>query len=123
MSYTLVDVKRAKEHLAHLEERWTSYSGNNPNKYRAAIESARLEVSLIESHLRADGTLPPVSPRPLTEKELLDKELDEAFPNAQKKQIVTHKGQKYQLRFWPLDKSRSGKVRAWGRSWIEIDEG
>jgi hypothetical protein len=95
-------LKRAKENLARLDERWDSYSGNNPIKYRAAIKTARLEVGLIESHLRADGTLPTVPPRLLTEKQLLENELNEAFPNAQSKEIVTHKGQKYQRRFWPL---------------------
>jgi hypothetical protein len=124
MSYTLDDLKRAKDNLAHLAAQWDSYNGNNPNKYRAKIDTARLEVSIIESHLRANGTLPPPPPKPLTEKELLDKELDEAFPNAQSKQIVTYKGQKYQRRFWPLDKSRSGKtVHVWGRDWKKIDEG
>jgi len=67
----------------------------------------RLEVGLLESHLRADGTLPTVPPRPLTEKQLLENELNEAFPNAQSKEIVTRKGQKYQRRFWPLNRSRS----------------
>jgi len=67
----------------------------------------RLEVGLLESHLRADGTLPTVPPGPLTEKQLLENELNEAFPNAQSKEIVMHKGQKYQRRFWPLNRSRS----------------
>jgi hypothetical protein len=81
-------------------------------------------LTLDKEHLTADGALPPVPPRPLTEKELLDKELDEAFPNAQSKQIVEHKGRKYRRRFWPLDKSRSGKtVHEWGCDWIEIDKG
>jgi hypothetical protein len=120
--YTLDDLKQAEETLVYLEERGDSYRGNNPNTGRG-IETARLEVSLIKDHLRAAGILPPVPPRPPTEKELLEKELDEAFPNAQSKQIVTHKGQKYQRRFWPFDKSRSGKtVHVWTRSWIKIDE-
>src|SRR5262249_41859389 len=31
---------RVKENLARLEERWDSYGGNNPIKYRAAIKTA-----------------------------------------------------------------------------------
>ena len=76
-----------KENLARLEERWDSYGGNNPIKYRAAIKTARLEVGLIESHFRADGTLPTVPPRPLTEKQLLENELNEAFPTLRAKRL------------------------------------
>jgi hypothetical protein len=124
LKYTLDDLKRAEERLAGSQAYRDSYVSNNPNKYRNNDKYLRLEVVIIKEHLTADGALPPVPPRPLTEKELLDKELDEAFPNAQSKQIVEHKGRKYRRRFWPLDKSRSGKtVHEWGCDWIEIDKG
>ena len=47
--------------------------------------------------------------KPPTEQELLERELDAAFPNAQSKQIVTHKGQKYKRVFLPISTSDLAK--------------
>ncbi len=75
----------------------------------------RRTVRLIESALKASGELP------LTEKEQLEKDLDAAFPNAESKQTVEFRGRTYQLKFWPVEKSRSGKkVIDWGRGWVEV---
>ena len=44
--------------------------------------------------------------------------LDERFPWAKSKQVIEYDGKKYQRRFSPLARSRSGKsVVEWGREW------
>ena len=113
--YTQEDLTQARKALQSWQEKFDRYSGNNPNKYQADIKSARRTVRLIESALKASGELP------LTEQEQLEKDLDAAFPNAESKQTVEFRGRTYQLKFWPLEKSRSGKnVIDWGRGWVEV---
>ena len=74
-------------------------------------------VRTIEDALKANGTLP------LTEKEQLEKELDAAFPDAKSRQMVDYNGRRFQRRFWPVEKSRSGNtVTAWGKGWTEIKD-
>lgn len=53
--YTLEDLAAAKAELGRLERAWDNYSGNNPNKYRSRIETARVRVSAIKLHLKAAG--------------------------------------------------------------------
>jgi hypothetical protein len=56
-------------------------------------------------------------------KEKLERELNRIFPNAQSKEIVEHNGKKYRRRYWPLEKSRSGKtVKEWDKSWVMVEE-
>lgn len=103
--------------MAGWEARWENYGGNNPNKYQTDIRHARHKVQLIEDSLKASGVLPR-SPQ-----EELERELDAAYPNAASKQIVTHNGVRYQRKFWPMEKSRSGKtVTAWGKGWEKLPE-
>ena len=115
--YTIEDLERARAELKSWSDRFANYSGNNPNKYQADIKAARQKVRMIEDDLKARGVLP------LTEQEQLEKELDEAFPNAQSRQIVEYRGKRYQRKFFPLEKSRSGKtVTAWGKKWVEVPD-
>jgi hypothetical protein len=113
--YTLEDLEAAKAELSTWVDRFDRYTGNNPNKYHSDIGVARRNVSAIESSLKVNGTIP------LSDAELLEKELDTAFPNAKSKQVVEYKGRTFQRRFWPIEKTRSGKnVSEWGESWTEI---
>jgi hypothetical protein len=64
--YTLEGLEKARAELKRLEAAWENYSGNNPNKYQSQIKSARRLVRIIESTLKANGTLP------LTEHEQLE---------------------------------------------------
>lgn len=115
--YTLDDLEAARAALKSWQDQFDRYSGNNPDKYQADIKAARRQVRAIEDALKANGTIP------LTEKEQLEKELDDAFPNARSKQIVSLNGRRFQRRFWPMEKSRSGKtVTEWGRGWTELSE-
>lgn len=42
----------AEAKLHQLNERWDSYSGNNPNKYRSSIRTAQAEVSSLSDLVR-----------------------------------------------------------------------
>ena len=112
MTYTLEDLEQARAELQKHSDRFDRYSGNNPNKYRSDIDMAKMNVEVIVSSLKASGVLPK------SEQELLDERIDAAFPKARSKDIVEYEGRKYQLRFWPKRKSRSGKtVKEWDRWW------
>ena len=58
---------------------------------------------------------------PLTEQEQLNKDLDAKFPNARSKDVVEFEGKRYQLRFSPAVKSRSGRVKEWDRTWVLLE--
>lgn len=116
--YTLDDYEKAKSELRRWSDAWDNYSGNNPDKYQADIKAARRRVRELEEYLKAHGLIE------RTEREILEKEIDAAFPNAKSKEIVSFRGKRYMRRFFPLEKSRSRKtVNEWGRSWEEISDG
>jgi hypothetical protein len=116
--YTLDDYEKAKSELKRWSDAWDNYSGNNPNKYQADIKAASRLVRDIEAYLKAQGLLE------RTEREKLEKEIDAAFPNAKNKEIVSFRGRRYVRRYFPLERSRSGKtVNEWGRSWEEVRDG
>jgi len=113
--HTLEDLDKVRAELRDWEDRFDRYSGNNPDKYKSDIRLARQKVRLIETALKDSGVLP------LSDQEKLEKELDGKFPNARSKEIVVHNERRYQRRFFPLEKSRSGKtVTEWGCEWIDI---
>ncbi|MCG7865453.1 MAG: hypothetical protein JAY74_03665 [Candidatus Thiodiazotropha taylori] len=115
--YTLADLEAAKEELSQWQIRWDSYSGNNPDKYQSDLKIALQKVRLIESSLKESGELS------LTPQEELEISLDKEFPNARSKQIVSFQGKQYQRKFWPLERSRSGKtITEWGKGWVEVCE-
>lgn len=112
MSYTIDDYNIAQDELARITEKWDNYSGNNPNKYYSQLSGARSKVRIIEGSLKSQGVIP------LSDKEILEKELNIKFPNARSKQVVEFEGKKYIKKFFPLEKSRSGKtVNEWGSCW------
>lgn len=113
--YTLEDLERARLDLRGWQERFADYTGNNPDKFASDLRTAREAVRLIESTLKADGT---IARTPYEELECV---LDGLYPNARSKEIVEHDGERYQRRFTPLERSRSRKtVTAWDRSWVKI---
>lgn len=117
MTYTLEDLEQARAELRAHSDRFDRYSGNNPNKYRSDIDMAMMKVESITTSLKASGVLPK------SEQELLEERIDAAFPKARSKDIVDFEGRKYQLRYWPKRKSRSGKtVQEWDRWWELLAE-
>jgi hypothetical protein len=55
--YTLVDLERARDRVEAAERRVDNDRSNNPNRGRAGLERARLELSEIELQLRVRGLL------------------------------------------------------------------
>lgn len=109
---TVEDLEEARRELTRWNERFDNYSGNNPNKYQADIRAARQRVRDLEADLKAAGALP------RSDQEQLEAELDRAFPAAKSKEVVEYEGQKYMRRFWPLERSSSGRtVTQWGKGW------
>jgi hypothetical protein len=115
--YTLDDHAKAAQNLAHLQEKWENYSGNNPNKYRAEIEVAKAALTRIERALKEAGLMA------RTAQEQRDAALDAAFPNAFTRQIVEWEGQRFQKCYTPIATSLSGKtVREWKGFWTQLTD-
>lgn len=115
--FSLANLEDAKAHLSHLQERDSMDTSGNPDKYHTRIREARERVDEIEAALKKSGVLP------YSEQELLDARIDELFPKARSKDIVEYEGSRYQLKFTPKTKSRSGKsVYSWYRRWQKISE-
>lgn len=112
--YSLADLEKAKAERARVREAWANYSGNNPDKYHGDLNDTQRRVEIVEDALKAAGILP------LTDQEILDRELDRRFPDAASKTIVEHEGARYQLRFTPAEKSRRGNVMRWHRRWVRL---
>jgi hypothetical protein len=55
--YTVADLERARDRVAAAERRIDNDRTSNPNRGRAGLERAQLELSVIESQLRLRGLL------------------------------------------------------------------
>ena len=53
--YTIADFERARDRVAAAERRIDNDRTNNPNRGRAGLERAQLELHIIESQLRLPG--------------------------------------------------------------------
>jgi len=115
--HTLEDYEKAQAEVRRWTDAFDRYSGNNPDKCQSEIKHARTKLREIEEDLKSSGLLV------MNEKEELEAELDKRFPNAKSKEVVEFKGKNYQRKYFPLEKSRSGKnVTEWGKAWVEIQK-
>jgi hypothetical protein len=55
--YAVADLERARDRVAAAQRRIDNYHTSNPNRGRAGLERARLELHIIESQLRLRGLL------------------------------------------------------------------
>jgi hypothetical protein len=55
--YTIADLERARDRVAAAERRIDNDRTNNPNRGRAGLERAQLDLHVIESQLRLRGLL------------------------------------------------------------------
>ena len=55
--YTIADLERARARVAAAERRIDNDPTSNPNRGRAGLERAQLELHIIESQLRLRGLL------------------------------------------------------------------
>ena len=115
--YTLEDLEKAREEVRFWEDKFANSRGNNPNKFRSQIEDAGRKVRYITDALKASGIVEKTDTKKLTA------ELDKLYPNAKSRKVVTYEGKRYQIKYFPLDKSRSGKtVHEWGHGWRLVVE-
>jgi hypothetical protein len=116
--YTINDLKKANAELDEIEKRWAAaYSADCPNPLDAEAKLLAGKVRDIEEDLKRRGIIP------YTDHELAEESLDAAFPNAQSKEVVTYNGKRYQRRFYPIEKSKTGKtVRKWRKEWVLLDK-
>lgn len=119
MSYpnTLDGLARAQANLEQLEERDSSDTSGNLDKYHTRINQARAEVRRITEDLKRKGVLP------YTDIEILGQKLDAVYPNAAAGRKIIFEGKRYIRRARPLSRSRSGKtVYSWDNWWDCLGE-
>jgi hypothetical protein len=113
--YTEKDLEKAKQDLERANE--IGMSGNNPNAGRARQQEARARLRTVKQALKQAGQIEK------TDEGKLTAELDRIYPNAKSKTIVEHDGKKYQVRYFPLESSRTGKtVLEWGHQWVPLSK-
>lgn len=113
--YSLDDLTAAKAELKRWDDAYANDSSNNPNKYEAQRRDARRRVREISDQLKRVGLIE------MSDAEIITNELDRLYPNAKSKSIVVHNNVKYQIRYFPVEKSRSRKmVKEWAHEWIPI---
>ncbi|MDM0025915.1 hypothetical protein [Variovorax saccharolyticus] len=109
---TMEDLAAAQANVKHWGDAYANDRSNNPDKFAAQRRDAAAKLRQIERSLKQQGLIEK------TAQELLDEELDGLYPNAKSKTMVTHQGKKYQVRYFPIEQSRSRKtVKEWGHSW------
>ena len=57
LQYTVADLERARDRVAAAKRRIENDHSGNPNRGRAGLKRAQLELSVIESQLRLRGLL------------------------------------------------------------------
>ena len=115
--YTIEALVKAQEELKLWEEKRANVRANNPNKFRSQIKDAGRKVREIREALEVLGIVGKTDAEKVTEI------LDKLYPDAQSRKTVTYEGQRYQIRYFPLDKSLSGKtVHEWGHAWRPLEE-
>jgi len=116
--YTIEDLNNANAELEEVAKRWSAaYSVSRPNPLDAEAKVVAERVREIEEDLKRRGVLP------YTDHELIEEALDAAFPHAQSREVVLHNGKRYRRRFYPLEKSSTGKtVQTWRKAWEPLDD-
>ena len=114
MSYMLEDLATAQEELDRWQRAWENYPGNNPKKFDAQLRASRDRVALLQKQLKEAGVLP------WTDQELIERELDRAFPRARHNEIVEWNGERYQRKFTPVLSNRR-RVKSWSGTWIKLE--
>ncbi|WP_443112871.1 hypothetical protein [Herbaspirillum seropedicae] len=113
--YSLEDLEIARKELKRWDDAFANDSSNNPEKYESQRREARRNFRLIIEELKRAGHIEK------TDSEILGEELDRLYPNAKSKTIVQHNGTAYQIRYFPVERSRSRKsVNEWGHEWTAI---
>jgi hypothetical protein len=55
------------------------------------------------------------------EEKEISRALDELYPKAKSRTIVEYESRRYQLRYFPIEKTADGeKVKEWGHRWVAV---
>lgn len=116
--YNLEDLKTAQEEFEYWSELWAQeYSEKQlTNRYDTQAKKASLKLKEIEDYLKSNGVIA------YTKDELANESLNSKYPNAKSRDVQQFNGVRYQKRFFPVKKSKSGKtVKEWRTAWINLD--
>lgn len=115
--YTFDDLEKARAEFEHWSDLWTNeHSMNKPNKYDQEAGQAAKHLREVEGYLKSVGLLS------YTDDELAQETLNEKYPNAKSRDIVKLNGVRYQKRFIPKKRSKTGKtVKEWHTFWENLD--
>lgn len=65
--------------------------------------------------------MPNYKNQPTPEEEMVTRKLDELYPKAKSRTLVEYEGKKYQLKYFPIEKTADGeKVKEWGHRWVLV---
>jgi hypothetical protein len=111
---TIKDLEAAQAKLDGLNEKWDRYIGNNPGKYRSDIRAAARAVERIHRTLNELGVLP------WSAHDLLENELDKAYPNARSNQVVEHRGKSYERCWVSVERDKGDIFPHWQGYWVAL---
>lgn len=116
--YTIEDLNNANLELEAVAARWSAaYAASRANPFDAEARAAAEKVREIDEDLKRRGVLP------YTEHKLIEETLDASYPHAQSREVVLLNGKRYRRRFYPLEKSSTGKtVQKWRKVWEPLDD-
>lgn len=65
--------------------------------------------------------MPNYSKSQTSEEKEIARALDELYPKVKSKTVVEYEGKKYQIRYFPMEKTADGaKVKEWGHRWVPV---
>lgn len=116
-TYTFDDLEKARADFEHWQDLWSrEFSMKKPNKYDPEFSQAAKQLRAVEGYLKLVGLLA------YTDDELAQETLNEKYPNAKSRDIVKLNGVRYQKRFIPKKRSKTGKtVKEWHTFWENLD--
>ena len=83
--YNLDDLEKALKSFEHWSDLWSKeYAENKPNKYNLEAKKASEHLREVEEYLKSNGLLA------YTDDELAQESLNDLYPSAQSRQIVTY---------------------------------
>ena len=111
--YSVEDFEWQKIEHARITELWSdNYSPKETNPYSEPAKAATKKLREMEIYLKKNGLIP------YSDHELLEETLNQKFPTAQSKDIVTYNGSQYKKKFTPIELSKTGKsVKKWHSGW------
>lgn len=117
--YSLDDLEKARANFEYFSDLWSrEHSENKSNKYDAEARQSSEHLREVEEYLKSNGLLA------YTDDELAQETLNYKYPLAKSRDVVSLNGIRYQKRFYPKKRSKTGKtVKEWRTEWVNLDGG